>query len=203
MSLGLVWFTFVRVTVTWVTSPFRLLTLMADGYGVALLKSLMTIALLLEYEAGILPSVKLKSALLSTVLPSCSCRVAVMVCPLVPLAVNVKGREADGPCAVSTPYDCGPLGLLIPLVVARSVAIRLAVLVPLALRKANNSVTISPGSMTPSTGPLSEVSATPAGMIKLPSVSAINRVALVGLTITALPTGLLRFSVTVWPPSIK
>ena len=96
MSLGYGWLRLLRVTVAWVTRPLRLLTLMTDGYGVALVKSLMTIGGVVGEGVATLPSVKLNTALLSTVLPSRSCRVAVMVWPLVPLAVKVKGREAEG-----------------------------------------------------------------------------------------------------------
>ena len=121
---------------------------------------------------------------------SLSCRVAVIVWPFVPLAVKVKGRETEGPCRqhsiILRSARAGDTiggqqgGDQISGVGAGRVA------------QANSKLTVSPGSITPLTGPLSEIRAAPAGTIKLPSVSEIVSAAGLGLTSTALPTGLAR-----------
>src|SRR5947208_7572899 len=113
-----------------------------------------------------------------------------MGCPLVPLAVKLKARETEGPLGTSTPYAMGEL-TAVTLVLSIKVATRLVVLIPAILRKAKSRVTFSPGSMMPLGGPAlaSEISATPAGTTRLPLLSWIVRVALLGAISVAFPTG--------------
>src|SRR5260221_12080078 len=79
--------------------------------------------------------------------PSTSCRLAVMLPPQVPLAVKLNGCETGVPFVETTPYVCGALVNVTPLL-ATNVATRLDVLALPIFLSERLAVTVSPGSTT-------------------------------------------------------
>src|SRR5204862_1834602 len=85
---------------------------------------------------------------LSVELPSCNCRIGVMLPPQLPEAVKVNGRATAAPPAATIPYGWGSLGELTPFV-ANNVTTRLVVFAVPEFVREKFIVTVSPGSMTP------------------------------------------------------
>src|SRR5437867_1263715 len=120
MSSGKVCVMLVTVTVTLVTALGRPDTLMADGYGEAVLASLIVMPALL---AGLVlaPTVNWKLTGPRSVARSCNCNVAVNVAPHVALAVKVNGWATAAPPTATSPYVCAPLGEVTPPVASNAV----------------------------------------------------------------------------------
>ncbi len=89
------------VAVTLPRTPLRPLTAMLEGYGNALVLSRILIKVVFEkvWTSG---RVKLKLTRPRLFAPSCSCRTAVMVWPLVPMEVKLKERPTGKPLGAKT-----------------------------------------------------------------------------------------------------
>src|SRR6185312_10475820 len=112
-SLGKVCVICFSVMVTLITGLVMPATVMFDGYGVAgdpvvapVPVAGITIAVAFEKvdEAVlVVPSWNVYVTVPRLMAPSCSCRVAVMLVPQVPLATKVNGCDTAGPPATTTP----------------------------------------------------------------------------------------------------